>query len=221
MEHTMDRMRKLTALLLLIPGISFAVETETQIWIGTGYEKSLYSITTGNRLTRKVLADGGLAALPVNTLSISCDESSPFIVLEAERPFSNSFSGSLRLMLQHPDRSILPVYHHTSGTVLEAFGKYRHNSFTYAVGCSVRQDQFNISYFDNGYSNESFSGKIKTNTIATAFSLASEMDLNEYSKLSFIITTPTTPNDTYSTAGIITSETFNTKIAVSYNLKNL
>lgn len=207
----MDKIHKsIKSLLLLASTISLANET-LHFWVGGGYNFASQEVS----IASSVLPYEISRSIPLKEIPCSLNESSPFLSIEIEKDFSTSVSASIKSILHPQIKSFLPISEHYSNVLLEAYGKYHHNEFTYLLGYSLKEDHFN-------FVSEDGLTVFKNDTIQTALSFGAEMALNDYSRASVSTMAVTSPSNYKKDNLPIDLELYwNVRVGLSYSLKNI
>lgn len=208
----MDIKHKSTkVLLVLIQGICLAI-SNTHFWLGAGYDLSAQAFS----IDSKIIPDEILMHIPpLDRIPLTLDESGFYMTMEAEKLLSPDFSGSVRFMFFHPEKSALkPLIVHTSGTVLETYGKYHYNQFTYLFGYSIQHDSITLSSLSSPYSNE-------CTRVISSIALGTELNISPNSRLSFSTLTTIPFFDEANASPVTPHSKYNIRIGLAYSLDSL
>lgn|GEM_PF-4827825 len=206
-------MRKWTRPILILMHIFSIANQNTQLWISAGYDQTLDEM----EVSREFLSTSELSELQVSLISpASINKSNPFIAIEIERAFSTSYSGSLKAVLSNFDKSIIkPLFTHNSGIIIESYGKYHYNNFSYLIGYSLQHDDINISLPSELFSSSS---TLSSSQITTSIVLGSEIALTNASRLTFTTMSTLPVYDAINKAIIASKSHFSVKISLAYNI---
>lgn len=208
----MDIMHKWTkVLLLLIHGTCLAL-SDTNFWIAAGYDLSSQAFSIDSKA---IPPDLGMYLPPINRIPVSLDESGFFMSLEMEKPVAYNASGSLKIVLFNPEKSVIkPLLVHNTGTFVEAYGKYHHNQFTYLLGYSLQHDSIKTANLSGTYSDE-------TSRIISSVAAGAEINLNLQTRLSFTTLTTIPFFDDSNPSLVAVHSKYNVRVALAYNIENL
>lgn len=208
----MDITHKSTKILLvLIQGTCLAI-SNTHFWVGAGYDFSTQAFSIDSKIIPDELA---MQIPPLDRIPLTLDESGFFMAVEAEKHISSDFSSSVKFMFYHPEKSALkPLIVHTSGTILETYGKYHYNQFTYLLGYSIQHDFIKFSTFSGNYKSE-------CNRIISSVAVGTELSVSPNARLSFSTFTTIPFFDEVSKKSIMPHSKYNVRVGLAYSLDSL
>lgn len=207
----MDRMHKWTAVLFSLHTVCLA-SSNTQFWFGMGYDLATQALSLDTKLVPVELS---MYTPPLSRVPLSIDESGLFLTFEAEQAFTPDVSGSLKFVLSNPDKGLIhPYLSHHCTTLVEAYGKYHYNQFTYLMGYSFQHDHIQASTPQGSFHYDA-------TRVISSLSAGAETHIQDNLRLTFntLATIPFVENS--ASTPVAFNAKYNVRVGLAYHLQTL